>query len=319
MTSAKDILVHPEVRNCVALFDNGRLLVSKEARLIQNPRETIQKTCRYFNNTRVILQEEVVPQAYIDAIYINAKTKTWYIDENEQLKQFQDDKDAFAKTRTPKSSDEIAEMNLYVENLMNNNVCLTSEGSKLLDYIDRSQFAFFEDGQLIINETCKFNSVVLSAEVFLSHKLPDLEIKKEYVSLDYLNAIYKTLPQPIKDEQEIAIEMLKHKAKKLGKSQNIPHHEALEIVAKLNRFNNWKEATQMSEANAKFMIACFKQKDGIMGAFILYAENIRIEEKIEIEQAREIFAKRVGLKSWARLEAISLSKASEIYEALKLK
>ena len=321
LTSAKGVCVHPEVCDFSALFDNGRLLFSKEARLIPEARDIMQKTCRYFENTRIILQREIVPQSYIDAIYAHAKTKTWYIGENEQLKQFEDDKEAFAKTRIAKTSDEIAKMNLYVENLTNNNnnVCLTSESSKLLEYVDKNQFAFFEDGRLIINEKCKVNSVVLSAEVFLSRKRPDLEIKKEYVSLDYLNAIYKALPKPAKDEPQIALEMLKHKAKKLGKCESIPHHEALEIVAKLNRFNNWKEATQMSEANAKFMIACFKQKDGIMDAFILDAMSVRIDEQIEIEEAREIFAKRVGLSSWARLEAISLSKASDIYESIKSK
>ena len=41
---------------------------------------------------------------------------------------------------------------------------------------------------------------------------------------------------------------------------NIPHHEALELTAKMTGWKNWKEITQIDEARARFVISAEKKK-----------------------------------------------------------
>lgn len=89
---------------------------------------------------------------------------------------------------------------------------------------------------------------------------PGLEIKIEKVPSFYIPEIYKCLPKYQKGAAEIYLEMLKQKARALKKMLNIPHHEALEICAKMCGWKNWKAAVHVSEAQARSAVSGEKSK-----------------------------------------------------------
>jgi hypothetical protein len=317
LTACDSIVINPEVRNCVACFDNGRYLISKETYLLSDISPIIEKVRIFFDRTRVFLEREFVPQSYIDAIYEKAKTKEWFIDKKTQLEKVELQKSKNDKNKRQLSSDDINKMNKFIDKLFENSECLTNDNNDLVDYIHKDKYALFDNGVLILNENSKFAGEVLNFEVLIKRKLPNMKIKKEYVSKEYLDAIYDKIYVPKEAKSKVAIEMLKQKAKRISRSENIPHHEALEIVAKLNRFNNWKEVTQISEYDAAYYISCLKRKYLKMRLFQIHASNISKEKGIDIDEAKEIFAKKVDLASWARLEALSIEASEEIAKNYK--
>ncbi|MBQ8870515.1 MAG: hypothetical protein IJ019_03970 [Alphaproteobacteria bacterium] len=166
----------------------------------------------------------------------------------------------------------------------NGNVLLTASKYENIPESCRSYMALFEDGSFYVSNRYKIGNSIFNPQLpkdfkFANRKYFYLQLK--YIPQDYLDALYtqakkydwyqpKTEKQSIADEKssaktqksakEIYIEMLKQKARYLKKMLNIPHHEALETVAKMVGFNNFKEALTINESNAEYSIKQEKAK-----------------------------------------------------------
>ena len=124
---------------------------------------------------------------------------------------------------------------------------------------DWEKYALFADGRLIVDERKPPLWVNYFAKE-ISKVFPTLELKIESKPVYLIEEIYKRLINLQKTAREIYLEMMKQKARKLKKMLNIPHHEALELAAKITGWNNWKEITQIDEARARFVISAEKKK-----------------------------------------------------------
>lgn len=88
----------------------------------------------------------------------------------------------------------------------------------------------------------------------LTASFPNLKFDIEHVSKKIIDATYAYVAKKQKTAADIYIEILKQKARFLKKELQIPHHEALEIAAKMVGFKNFKQALQISEKNARYAI-----------------------------------------------------------------
>lgn len=253
LTASKYEHIDPACRKYLALFDNGMFFVSidyKGGNDINDPSTTYDFSFNY--NQYVYLKRLYVPQDYIDALYVKAKTFDWYISEKEALQNLPK-KEILTK-------EESLQMHDYIAKLLENRKCISvTLPPSTAPYIHHVEprhdwYVLFNDGKLILSkDRHEFTNNAQIETLKLSY--PNLEFDIEYVPEHYIFEIYQEVAKTQKTAKDIYIEMLKQKAKHLKKEQQIPHHEALETVAKNAGFKNFKEALLITERNARYAIS----------------------------------------------------------------
>lgn len=235
LTASKAENIEPEYRKMLALFEDGSYFISdnyiggKSAFNRNMERIFWEKHPDY-----VYLNPIYVPSDYINALYKKAEEYDWYAP----------------------SENKSVEVQADVGELFNGRTCLSVHdkvaGFKVISP-DIDRFALFSDGELLLSED-KYKSESLE-----NYLIEDL--KKVYPNVNFvirkvpdaqISAIYQELPKYQKSAKTIYLEILKQKARKLKKEKGMAHYEALEKVAKKCGFSGWREATQVSEADARY-------------------------------------------------------------------
>ena len=235
LTASKDENIEPEYRKMLALFEDGSYFISDD--YIGGKSAFNRNMERIFwekHPDYVYLNPIYVPSDYIKALYKKAEEYAWYAP----------------------TGNEISEAEDGVGELFNGRKCL-SVCDKAFNFKvvspDIDRFALFSDGELFLSED-KYKTESLEKYLIedLKKAYPNLNFVVKKVPDAFISSIYQELPKYQKSAKEIYLEILKQKARKLKKERNIAHYEALEIVAKKCGFSGWREATQISEADARY-------------------------------------------------------------------
>ncbi len=147
LTASKDEDVDSDIRNYIALFADGCYYMSEGKEYLQYVKGSVKNQIfRKEHNDFIFMEMKLVPQSYIDALYKEAEKYDWYISEEEQ------------KQKNTPSSDELEEMNKYIEKLFSTRKCLSVtniERDKSLNYFgacpDTDEYALFSDGLFLIS------------------------------------------------------------------------------------------------------------------------------------------------------------------------
>ena len=246
LTACKYENIRPECRQYLAVFADGRFYISDNygSRVETANFSKITRFERE-NSEYLRLQLEHVPQEYIEALYIKAAEYDWY------------ETPVAAEQKYKLNSDELNTMHKYIDNLFNNHKCVSVLNPENINEMltpDLDKYALFSDGLLLIGQSrTRFGED--SFFIGQMHKAyPDYNFKIEQVPDFYLPEIYNKLPEYQKGAAIIYIEMLKQKARKLKRLLEIPHHEALDIVAQMAGWKNWKNIEIENEAHARHLV-----------------------------------------------------------------
>lgn len=173
----------------------------------------------------------------------------------------------------------IPNKNAFIKNCFKNgNILLTASKYEHISESCRSYVALFEDGSFYASDRYKTGSLVFNPRLPIDFKFANRQyfyLQLKYIPQDYLDGLYQAakkydwyqpkneqqnsnnknpLIKAQKTAQEIYIEMLKQKARHLKKELNIPHYKALETIARMVGFKDFKEALDISEDNARYAI-----------------------------------------------------------------
>lgn len=238
LTASKNEILDPKYRDYMAVFANGRVIVSKEkTNGIFSTSDYLD--FRYDNPDYVALEYEYVPHEYLEAIYQKAKEYDWYISKENMQKLM---------PQQNISDEDINKMNAYIDSLLKNRKCISVTipymGGSLALSPDKEKYVLFDDGTLVYAKQS-------ASTRFLKKCFPDLEIKEDKVPEYYIAQIYKRLLSVQKSANTIFEEMLKQKAKKLKKMIDIPHYQALEIVSKMAGLSCWEQVSKLTEQEAR--------------------------------------------------------------------
>ena len=263
LTASKEENVNPNIRDCLALFADGRYYVAEE--YSGAPRRYNDKNIEIFKKEHkdyVFLREIYVPREYIAALYKEAEKYDWYVSA-EEVEQ----KNRLSEAQT-------AEMNAYIENLFNGRKCLSVtnlEDDSRTHFSadpDVDKYALFTDGTLVVgNSRANVKNTYWYDQMCAIYK--DLKLKVELVPDYYIPAIYAALPKYQRSASKIYMEMLKEKAKKLKSDLNITHHEALDIAAKTDGWDNFQSVKIEDEAHARHLISAEKRRSKIADGSVL--------------------------------------------------
>lgn len=246
LTASSDEKINPEYRKCLALFNDGALYVSsayKISNLINDP-GFVYAGIDAHRTQNLILKPRYVPQDYLDALFDKAKSYSWYLSEDKVSNDLKN-----RKAITPQDLKDI-------ESLCQNRKCISIVNPPHVDgqhKVTRDMFVLFDDGKLIINADFKAMAQkdLISS---LSASFPELKFDIKGASASFIDSVYAYLSKTQKTPEQIFIEILKQKARFLKKELQIPHHEALEICAKMIGFKDFKQALQITEQNALYAI-----------------------------------------------------------------
>ena len=245
--------INPVHRQDLALFSDGRFIVSDKFSLLTGIHDFKKMSAFWHQYPEYIyLEQEVVSQEYIDYIYQKSVEYEWYITPLEASKKYQSSHPSVQHILS-------AEEKQFIAELISNNKCISVVSPRQDLSPDWEKYALFADGRLIVDERKPPLWVNYFAKE-ISTIFPKLTLKIESKPVYLIEEIYKRLINLQKTAREIYLEMMKQKARKLKKMLNIPHHEALELAAKITGWNNWKEITQIDEARARFVISAEKKK-----------------------------------------------------------
>lgn len=272
LTASKDENVNPNIRGILALFADGRYYVAEEYG--GAPRRYNDKNIKIFKKEHkdyVFLNEVFVPREYITALYKEAEKYDWYISSED------------AKRKNELSEPELRQMNDYIKNLFNGRKCLSVtnlEDDSVTHFgadPDVDKYALFTDGTLIVGDS-RQNVANTYWYDQMCRIYKDLELKIELVPDYYIPAIYAALPQYQRGAGEIYMEMLKEKAKKLKQSLGITHHEALDIAAKTEGWDDFQSVKIEDETHARHLISAerwrLKIAEGsLLREYELYLKN----------------------------------------------
>lgn len=283
LTACKAENIDPEYRKILALFADGRFFVSDkyaDRTGINDPLKIydFKHECR--EKHFVFLQRVYVPESHLDALYDAAAKYDWYLPDASTRQD---------ATKTP-SDDEKREMDAFINDLLDGRTCVSVTIPDPSDeYIspDRENFVLFSDGTLVL-DTHK-NGV---EDIFCSHfrrPFPEMKFNIRFVPDYYVPEIYKRLLKKQKSARQIYLEMLKQKARKLKKKLNIPHHDALELVAVMAGWPDWKAATAVEEKQARHVICAEHVKKKI-------AEHQGNEDAVEWEYQEYLKKKQANVK-----------------------
>ena len=67
---------------------------------------------------------------------------------------------------------------------------------------------------------------------------------------------------------------------------NVPHHEALETVARMAGWDNWKQVTKIDESRARFVI--YAEKENKQIANELHLDQVEFEYKEYLKKTSPI-------------------------------
>jgi len=248
LTASKYENIDPECRQYMALMSDGRFLVAEEYADRYGIKDYRKIDAFYRQHPEyVYLQKEYVPQSYINAIYKKAEKFAWFL----PAEQFVDN-----KTKQILTDEERLKMNIFIHRLLaGGNKCLSvvCPSERLFYSPDNLKYALFADGRLLLDERqLKITEDDLLVEI--KKYFSALNLHLERVPSYYIDEIYDRLRKIQKSAGEIYLEILKQKAKKLKTMLKIPHHEALELSAKMVGWKNWKEATSVDEKLARLAI-----------------------------------------------------------------
>lgn len=248
-------------RDYLALFSDGRFIVSEDYKSstgIHNPYLVYDFASTY--RKHVCFMPEYVPRDYLDAIYEKAAQFDWFLPRS--AAEARDEE----RYRIP--ADDEKKMREFISGLIRDNVCLSVVPKNPLYSPERFKYALFADGRLTVDEKLSRISVEdLIKQIRIMH--PSLEPDLQRVPSFYIPAIYKALEEKHRQAREVYLEILKQKAKRLKKMLNIPHHQALEEVARMAGWKSWQEACLVGEAQARFAVSAEKTKKEIAAAFNL--------------------------------------------------
>lgn len=245
LTACKTEKINPECRNYLALFADGRFFISDIYQKVKTA--NFEKILLFESSHEKYLRMsmEYVPQDYIEALYAKAAEYDWY----------ETPEDAEQKHKL--SFDEQTKMQKYVDTLFQSRKCVSvlnpyKENTYLMP--DADKYALFGDGLLVIAQSrTRFdeNSVFIEQ----MHRIyPNYEFKIEQVPDYYLPEIYRRLPEFQKSAAETYIEMLKQKARRYKRMLGICHYEALDMVAQMGGWQNWKTIKIEDELHARHLI-----------------------------------------------------------------
>ena len=167
-------------------------------------------------------------------------------------------------------------MNQFIDNLFQKRTCLTvvnpDIGSSFMSP-DFQQYAVFSDGLVVAVHNNEDDKPFIKS---LKKYFPDLTFRFEKISKEYLEQLYRRLPEFQKGATTIYVEMLKQKARKLKRMTDLTHIEALDVVADMAGWHNWRSIKIEDEAHARQLIDAEKWRKNLAANF--NAENPMEEE-----------------------------------------
>lgn len=262
LTAAVGENINPECRKYLALFSDGRFIVSENYYFDRYSIYDYRKVNAFINAHKKYFyrQAEYVPQSYLNAIYQKAHLFDWYAEPQDAVLPV-------SETRTA-SLQEIEQRDIFITELLSNgNRCLSVTFPLGVHFApDIYHYALFSDGQLVIDRKSP-QFVVEELEIEIGKNFPELKLTTIQVPSFYIAEIYRRLQKTQKTAAEIYLEILKQKAKKLGKKLNIPHHAGLELVAKMAGWQSWKLACRIDEDQARFACEAEKNKKELAATF----------------------------------------------------
>lgn len=266
LTADKSQLFPADCRSCMALFADGRYYVSENfsGRLGAQNSSKVHIFRQKLMQNYCYCEMQYVPQQYIDALYEKAKEFDWYISPA----------DADTKLKSANKPDN--GLQNYIADLFTQRVCLTVTNPDFNSSFmspDFARYAVFSDG-LVVSAYYGENDKIFMRD--LQKYFPNKNYRFEKVSDEYITEIYRRLPEFQKSAGVIYIEMLKQKARKLKRMLLIPHHEALDIVAQMAGWKNWKSIKIEDETHARQLIDAEKFRKDLASRF--NAENPLEEE-----------------------------------------
>ncbi|MBR1904043.1 MAG: hypothetical protein IJ824_02570, partial [Alphaproteobacteria bacterium] len=267
VTAAKDENL-PFCRDFMALFADGRYYISEKyaSRFGSANHGKISLFRQDYLQFYPYCNPQYVPQEYIDALYEKAKEFDWYISpEDAQLRQ-----------KNGITADALIKMNKYIDALFQNRTCLTVTNPDFNSSFmapDSRQYAVFSDG-LVVSVYHDENDKIFVRD--LLKYFPNLAFRFEKVSAEYIKQLYRRLPEFQKGATEIYLEMLKQKARKLKRMTELTHMEALDVVAQMAGWNDWRSVKIEDEAHARGLIDAEKWRKNMATDF--NAENPLAEE-----------------------------------------
>lgn len=246
----------PECREFLAVFSSGHFYVAEEYKGEMSFKGNIPVYQFMDQNKYLVYFEPIyVPKEYIKALYEKAQSFDWYVPES-----------ALKNNTSVISHAEKQKMLTFVNGLFEKSKCLcaTNPRAPFNDVMlevgndtspEYKRYALFEDGTLLLSEDKYGRNAESSILLPVLHKcFPQMDFQTHLVPDFYITEILKQLAERQKKASEIYIDLLKRKAKKLEKVYKIKHFEALDLVAKLGGWKNWKSITNLSEQHARHLI-----------------------------------------------------------------
>lgn len=275
LTAGRDEKIDPACRSYLALFADGRLIVSD---LYQTNRYGIYDYRKVSQFARtypdyLYLQPQYVPQSYLDALYRRAEQYGWYISAEEAA--------AAMPVQPLPTAEESVACDAFVKEIFKGRRCI-SVAPRELSLMNR--YALFDDGTLVMADDVP-DYAAADIEKELTKHFPDLQLKTQQAPQSFIDAVYLKLPQMQKSAKQIYLEILKQKARKLGKKRNLPRHRALETVAQMAGWQSWKQATRIDEERAKFVLVSEKNKKELAAVF--HQDPLEMEYKEYLKRQGE--------------------------------
>lgn len=245
LTAAKGENIYPSCRDYLALFADGHFFVSASYQNADIANFTKVTIFERAHEDYLRMELEYVPQEYIKALYAQAAKYDW----------FETPEDAIQKHSL--KSKQIEQMQKYIDELFNARKCvsvLNPTGKTVFFTPDMDKYALFSDGLLLIAQSrTRFGEDSMFIKEM--HKAyPNYTFKIEQIPDYYFAEIYRRLPEFQKSAATIYIEMLKQKARKFKRMLKITHHEALDMVAQMAGWQNWRAIKVEDETHARHLV-----------------------------------------------------------------
>ncbi|MBR2923047.1 MAG: hypothetical protein IKC10_07015 [Alphaproteobacteria bacterium] len=232
LTASKNDALPAELREYVAFFDNGKVLVSNDYKVEKNKEKSkkIKNILSKYSQEYILCNIEYISQDLINSIYKKAEEFEWFL--------------------PLEDIDKIENINKEVNSFFKNRHCITVTNP---DYKrnemnpDIAKYAVFSDGLVVSSN----NGEIIKE---LKNIFPDKELYFMSVSDLCIKQIYNKLPEFQKSASTIYIEMLKQKARKLKRETGEQHSKMLDFVAKQAGWKNWNSIKIDNEPHARILI-----------------------------------------------------------------
>lgn len=256
LTASKNESLPSQCRDFMAFFADGSCYITKDYNNFHGIKNCnmMRELRRDYLQHLCYADEEVIPQDYLEAIYKEAEKYDWYATKEEMENKF----------RPHISVDELMKMNKYIDNLFNGRTCLTVVNPPNLSFLDSTfispdikYYAVFNDGLVVSERVDEKDYPFINA---LKRAFPKLDLHFEQASREYIKQLYRRLPEFQKGATTIYVEMLKQKARKLKRIADLTHMEALDMVANMAGWQNWRAIKIEDEAHARQLISSEKYR-----------------------------------------------------------